>query len=154
MRPTRWSDVVAVALIAGAAVFALLRLSYENIPALPHSTLVSLVILAGLGLSSWSSVSARLHGRDGARPITPLQLARTASLAKALSIGGGVIIGAWLGVLATVVGDLEIAAHRSDAITALLGLLPGSGILAAGLALERLCKAAPPSEDLEQDDEH
>ena len=148
MRPTRAADIVSAAIVSSVAVWALLRFAYSHLPPIPRSAPISLVVVAALAWSTASSIRARLMRAPGTKPITALQLARVAPLAKALSAAGAVVIGGWVGLLVYVVPTLERGADRHDAITALIALVPSAALLAGGLWLERLCKApSPPSDE-------
>ena len=149
LRPTRAVDILVTAVVSAVLVWVLLKFAYSHLPPIPRTAPISLTVVAALALSTGSSIRARLLREPGAKPITALQLARVAALAKALTSAGAVVIGGWVGLLVFVLPTLERGADRSDAITALIGLVPSIAILAGGLWLERLCKAppSPPADD-------
>lgn len=148
MRPTGAVDVVAALVTSGVVVWFVLRFAYSHIPPIPRSAPISLAVVAALAFSTATSLKARLERRPGAKPITALQIARIAPLAKALSTAGALAAGGWLGVLAYVLPTLDREADRHDAITSMIALLPSIALLIGGLWLERLCRApSPPPDD-------
>lgn len=151
MRPTRWTDTAAIIVGFAVVAFALLSFSYDDLPTVPRTLLITLGLLALVGISTYTSLRARLERRAGAKPITPLQTARYAPFGKALSAVGAALVGSLLGLLAIVVGDLDLAAHRSDAITAGIGLVPAILTLLSGLGIERLLRVPPSADPDEQE---
>ena len=149
MRPTKGFDIVGAAFTSAVVVWVVLRFAYSHLPPIPRSAPISLAVVAGLAWSTGNSIKARLERRPGAKPITALQIAKVAPLAKALSTAGALAAGAWLGMLVFVLPTLERDADRRDAVTSLIALVPSIAVLVGGLWLERLCRAPspPPDED-------
>jgi len=99
------------------------------------------VVEAVLGFT----VRARIRRRPGTRPIPPLTAAKAVVLAKASSLAGSLVTGAWLGVLGYVLprrSDLTAAA--ADTRAAVIGAICAAALVAAGLWLEHSCRTPDP----------
>lgn len=141
MTPTRARTLAAAAVSAGVLVYLLLRLVYDNIPRLPRTAPLSLLLVGLVEAQAAVLTRARLARRPGTRPILPITVARLAALAKASSLAGAVLAGAWAAVLGyTVPRADEIGVAGADAITAGLGLGAAVVLVAAALLLERVCR--------------
>ncbi|HMA47738.1 MAG TPA: DUF3180 domain-containing protein [Frankiaceae bacterium] len=141
MTPTRARTLAAAAVSAGVLVYLPLRLVYDDIPRLPRTAPLSLLLVGLVEAQAAVLTRARLARRPGTRPILPLTVARLAALAKASSLAGAVLAGAWAAVLAyTVPRADEIGVAGADAITAGLGLGAAVVLVAAALLLERVCR--------------
>ncbi|MEU7528561.1 DUF3180 domain-containing protein [Saccharothrix sp. NPDC042600] len=141
MRFTKPRDLLAVGLIAGLLVHLLLRLSYDTLPALPTFAGFTLLVIAVVDLVLAFSLRARIQRKPGAAPVQPLTAARAVALAKASSLLGAIMAGAWAGVLIYVIpvqGEFEAARH--DLVSAVVGLLCAGALIGAGLWLEHCCK--------------
>lgn len=141
MTPTRARTLAAAAVSAGVLVYLLLRLVYDDIPRLPRTAPLSLLLVGLVEAQAAVLTRARLARRPGTRPILPITVARLAALAKASSLAGAVLAGAWAAVLGyTVPRADEIGVAGADAITAGLGLGAAVVLVAAALLLERVCR--------------
>ncbi|XVV04208.1 DUF3180 domain-containing protein [Actinosynnema sp. CA-248983] len=141
MRFTKPRDLLAVGLIAGLLVHLLLRLSYDTLPELPTFAGFTLLVIAAADLVLAFSLRARILRKPGAAPVQPLAAARAVALAKASSLLGAIMAGAWAGVLIYVmpVQD-EFDAARHDLVSAVVGLVSAAVLISAGLWLEHCCK--------------
>lgn len=157
MRPTRPGPLLG--LVAGFAVllYALAERAYGSLPELPSYAPVTLVLLALTELGMAKVVADRLahrldrRGRPRGRPLHPLQVARAAVLAKASSVTGAVLLGAYGGLFAwTLPRGEELALARGDALVAGLTALAALGLVVAALVLERACRT-PDDRDLPGD---
>lgn len=144
MKPTRVSQLFAVAVLVGALTWVLVRAAYGDVPVLPRLADVTLLLLALAVAYTANSTRARLAGRPGTRPILPLTVARYAALAKSGSLAGAIVGGAWAGVLVYVVPRLEQRAPAADALTSALGLLAALALVLVSLWLERVCRVKDP----------
>jgi uncharacterized membrane protein YbhN (UPF0104 family) len=146
MRPTRWSWLLVVAVVAGLVAYVLTRNWYYQ---LPTPSVYSAIWLALLGIAE-SYVAmftrARLAGRSGTRPIDPLFVARLAALAKASSVVGALVAGGYVGFLAWV-GRLDTPAAHRDTKTAAVGVAAGLLVVGGAMFLEHACKVPPGSDD-------
>lgn len=141
MRPTRLR--VLVATVAGAAVLAWLvaRATYPVLSPLPWLTAATPVLLAVAEIVTAVLLRARLRGAPGTRPVHPIDVARIAALAKASSVGGAVLAGAYAGIaLAAAGARARLAVAGDDLLAALLGAASGLLLVGAALLLERVCR--------------
>lgn len=149
MRFTRIRDLVFTGLGTAVLVHLFLVLDYAALPPLPTAAGVTLFVLAGLEFGLATSLRARLHG---GKPTQPLVFARSVALAKASSLLGAIMAGAWLAVLVYAVprqGRLVAAAH--DTISGAVGLGCAVALIGAALWLEHSCRA-PHDPNRHQDD--
>jgi hypothetical protein len=156
VRPTRYGVLAALAVLVGAVTWGVLRVLDSRsqggtLPALPWTAPVALLLLAvGIAVAALS-LRGRLQGREGTRPVNPLQAARMAVLSKAASHAGALFVGLYAGVLVFLLPDLEADLRRTRAATAGLGILGSLALVAAGLFLERVCRLP---EDRDDDPQH
>jgi Protein of unknown function (DUF3180) len=155
VRPTRPGPLLA--LVAGFAVvlYLLADRAYGSVPQLPVYAPVTLVLLAVTELGMAKVVSDRLahrldrRGRPRGRPLHPMQVARAAVLAKASSVTGAVLLGAYGGLFAwTLPRRGELAVAGSDAVVSGLTALAALALVVSALVLERACRT-PDDRDLE-----
>jgi hypothetical protein len=152
MRPTRLSVLFGIALVAGVLTYVVLQGVYGSLPGLPRYAPASLVLVAvSLGLTALGTRN-RLSGRAG-RPIHPFVVARYAALAKACSVVGAVLTGAYAGLLIYVESISDAPVPRSDAVTASVGTAAAVAVVVTAYALERVCRV-PRSDDPDDDDTH
>lgn len=154
MTPTRPKDLVVAAVAAAFVVHLLLGVGYGSLPRLPTLGGTTLLAFAVAETVLGFSLRARIERRPGAAPVQALQAARAVALAKASSLAGALVTGAWLGVLAYVMprrGDLAAAA--SDTVAAAIGTVCAAALVAAGLWLEHCCRTPDdPHRGSERDD--
>jgi len=150
VRFTRAQDLLLTALIAGVVVYLLIRPTYGSVPPLPRLAGVTLLALAVAETAMGFGLRARIQRKPGTRPVQPLQAARAVALAKASSLLGAVMGGAWLGVLGYVFPlRAEVTAAASDMVTALIGVGCAAALIAAALWLEYCCKTPKGPDDLD-----
>lgn len=141
MTPTRPRDLALAAVVAAFVVHLLLQVAYGSLPPLPTLGGTSLVVLAAVETVLGFTLRARIQQRPGARPVQPLLAARAVALAKASSLAGSVVTGAWLGVLAYVAPRrTDLAAAAADTVAAGVGAVCAAVLVAAGLWLEHCCR--------------
>lgn len=151
MRLTRTRDLVITGVVVGVLVNLLLVVAYESLPPLPRLAGATLAVLAVVELVFAYSLKARLAGREGTKPVPPLLAARAVALAKASSVLGAIMAGAWLGVLVYVLPkQAQVISAAGDMTTSIIGLVSAAALIAAGLWLERVCRA--PEDDDRHDD--
>lgn len=145
MKPTLARTLIAAFLIAGVISYAVIRVIYSNAPAVPTLAPVSVFLIGLVELQASFAVRARLDGRPGTRPILPLVVARFAALAKASSLAGAVVGGAWAAVVVYTlpkIGELRVAGH--DTLIAGLGVAAAAVLVTGALLLERACRVRRP----------
>lgn len=141
VRFTKPRDLLAAGLIAGLLAHLLLRLAYDTLPALPRLAGFTLLAIAIIDFFLGFSLRARIYRKPGARPVEPLTAARAVALAKASSLLGAIMFGAWAGVLIYVLpvrGEFDAAA--SDTVSAVIGAVCAALLVGAALWLEYCCK--------------
>jgi hypothetical protein len=137
--------LILAALIAGVVAYVLIRAIYSTAPAVPTFAPVSVFLIGLVELQASFAVRARLDGRPGTRPIMPLVVARFAALAKASSLAGAAIGGAWAAMVIyslPKIGDLRVAGH--DTLIAGLGVASAAVLVTGALLLERACRVRRP----------
>ncbi|MET0865127.1 MAG: DUF3180 domain-containing protein [Nakamurella sp.] len=146
---TRPRDLLVVTVIAVVLGYLLVRLSYQRIPPLPRFAGVAAALLGiGEAIAGFGIRSRIQSPRGGAspgqlrKPVPPLTAARAVMAAKATSLAGAAVAGLWLGLLLYVLPSWsEVAAARSDGITAIIGLVGAVIMIGGALFLEYCCRA-------------
>ena len=152
MRPTRIPVLVGTALVLGVLAWLLADLAYDDLPPLPRYAPLTLLLLAVVEGGMAKVVRDRLRGRrDGrGRPLGqalhPMAIARAAALAKASSLAGAVLLGAYAGLLVWTL-PRQAADPRRDALVSGVSGLCALALVVAALLLERACRAPEPPED-------
>ncbi|MFT7835644.1 DUF3180 domain-containing protein [Saccharothrix sp. BKS2] len=141
MRFTKPRDLLAAGLVAGLLAHLLIRLAYDTLPPLPTFAGFTLLVIAAVDLWLAFSLRARILRRPGAEPVQPLTAARAVALAKASSLLGAIMLGAWTGVLFYVlpVRD-QFEAAGNDLVSAIVGIGCAGALIGAALWLEHCCR--------------
>jgi hypothetical protein len=141
VRFTRPRDLTTVAIIAGLLAHLLLRLSYDSLPPMPALAGSTLFVMAVVEVVLAFSLRSRIQRRPGARPVQPLTAARAVALAKASSVLGALMFGAWTGLLIYVIPVRDsFPAASNDLVAAVAGMISAVALTAAALWLEHCCK--------------
>jgi hypothetical protein len=141
VKPTRARELVVAAAVVGLVTYLFLIVNYQSLPRFPRTAPVSLLIVGLAEVQTASITRRRLQGRPGTRPILPLTVARLAAMAKASSLAGAALAGAWASVLGYVLPRSdEFRSAGIDAITAGLGIGAAAVLIVGGLVLERVCR--------------
>ncbi|WP_199443946.1 DUF3180 domain-containing protein [Umezawaea beigongshangensis] len=141
MRFTRIRDLLVAGVVTGLLVHLLLRVAYGSLPPLPRLAGVTLLVIALVDLVLAFVLRARIQRKPGSEPVDPITAARAVALAKASSVLGAVMLGAWAGVLIYVLpstGDLDAASN--DLVSAVVGMVCALALIGAGLWLEHCCR--------------
>jgi hypothetical protein len=146
MKPTRWSVLLAVAVVVGSVTYLLLRAIDDSLLYLPTYAPAGLAVVAIIEGFLALGTRNRLAGKPGTHPIDPLLVARYAALAKASSLVGAIAVGGYAAVIGYVTTALSLSTARTDAITAGASILSGLALIATAYALERTCRVKPPSD--------
>jgi hypothetical protein len=148
---TRSRDLVITGVVVAVLVNLFLLLDYDSLPPLPRLAGASLLVLAVIELVFAQSLRSRLSGRSGTKPVPALVAARAVALAKASSLLGAIMTGAWLGVLVYVLPKrAQLITGPGDTDSALVGIVSALALIAAGLWLEHSCRA--PEDRRDRDD--
>jgi hypothetical protein len=151
VRFTRARDLAIPGVVVAVLVNLLMVLSYDSLPPLPTLAGASLLVLGVVELVFAQSLRARLAGRQGTRPVPALLAARAVALAKASSMLGAIMTGAWLGVLVYVLPKrADIVSASGDTRSAVVGLISAAALIAAALWLEHCCRT-PEDQDRKDD---
>lgn len=151
VRFTRARDLAAVAVIAAVGAHLVLLVGYGAVPPLPVLASLPLLALAvveaafGYGLrrriQGGRIQGGRIQGKRDAAPPDPLTAARAVALAKASSVLGALMGGAWLGVVTFLLPRrTDLRAAAADLPAAVVGVLCGAALVAAALWLEHCCR--------------
>lgn len=139
MHFTRARDLVLAGLVAAALVYLLVRVLYGQMPPLPTFAGVTLFVLAAV--EAWLGAWLRARIRNPRRELQALTAARAVALAKASSVLGAIMFGAWLGVLGYVLPRrADLTAAADDFPSAVVGVICSAFLIAAALYLEWCCR--------------
>jgi hypothetical protein len=147
MRRTRWTVLVAVAVVVAAlATLALRALDGRGWVAQAPS-LLAVAVMVGLAvLVTRMGWNVRQFAR-GKRPgLDPVVAGRTVALATAAAYTGALLTGWYLGNVGAIADRLSHAPMRQVALGAGLAALAGVALAVAGLLAERWCEV-PPDDD-------
>ena len=167
MKATRPSVLIAAFVAAGLVVGAIVWTTYSSLPPMPRGAVITAVLVALVeGALAWS-VRVRLHALREARldpkpraentrikPIEPMLVARYAALARASSLAGALVTGAWVAVLVVLANHRSVDAVDNDRRVAIAGVISGIVLVGAALYLEWVCRAPPPEQEREQRHAH
>ena len=154
MTYTKSRHLLAAALVAAMLAYLWVSVDYGSLPRLPLLAGVALLVVAIVDAVLALTLRPRVRRDRGVEPIEPLTATRVVALAKASSMAGSIMAGAWLGLLAYLLPILSrVDAARSDAAACVVGLISALAAVAAGLWLE-YCLRNPdePEEDDADDD--
>jgi uncharacterized membrane protein len=142
MKPTRTRDLVIAGVVLAVLVNLILLVGYDSLPPLPAPAGATLLVLAVVEVFVAWSLRGRLAGKPGTRPVPPLVAVRAVVLAKASSLLGAIMTGAWAGALVYLLPRRStIVAAAGDTTSAVIGLVSAAALIAAGLWLEYCCRA-------------
>ncbi|HEV7649317.1 MAG TPA: DUF3180 domain-containing protein [Actinophytocola sp.] len=141
MHFTRARDLVVAGLLAAGIVFLLAQLAYGDLPPLPTFAGVTLLVLAVIEAAFGASLRSRIRKPEGGRPIQPLTAARAVALAKASSLLGAIMLGAWIGMFVYLFPRrAELTAAADDLPSTLIGGVCAALLIGAALYLEWCCR--------------
>src|SRR5262245_7394033 len=149
MKFTRARDLVGTGVFTGVLVYLGIRLIYGELPPLPTFAGITLLVLAIVEAALGGSLRSRIRNPERAeRPLQPLTAARAVALAKASSLLGAIMLGAWLGVLVYLLPLRdELNAAADDLPSAIVGAVCSALLIAAALWLEYCCRTPHDRED-------
>ena len=128
------------------------RFAYGGLPPLPALAGVTLLLIAAIDLALALNFRPRIQRRPGTEPVNALTAARAVALAKASSMVGAIMAGAWIGLLIYLLPLLgRVVVAQSDAAAAGIGLVSAGALIGAGLWLENCLRN--PDEPEEEDEE-
>jgi hypothetical protein len=148
MHFTRARDLVVAGLLAAGIVFLIVQVAYGDLPPLPTLAGITLIVLAVIEAALGASLRSRIRKPRGGRPVQPLTAARAVALAKASSLLGAIMSGAWLGMLGYLLPRRdEVAAAADDLPSAVIGLVCAAALIGAALYLEWCCRTPDDQEN-------
>ncbi|GLZ40351.1 DUF3180 domain-containing protein [Actinokineospora sp. NBRC 105648] len=140
MRFTKPRDLLPAGAIGAVVVYLALRLLYGQLRPLPTLAGITLLVLAIVEVAFGFALRARIRGAEG-RPVQPLTAARAVALAKASSLLGAIMLGAWLGVLGFVLPkSAQVDAAKHDVSAGVVGAICAAVLIGAALWLESCCR--------------
>ncbi len=147
MHFTRPRDLVVAGLLGLGLGYLLFQAAYGSLPQLPLLAGVTFAILAVIEAVLAFSVRSRI--KNG-RVVAAIGVARSVALAKASSLAGAFMVGAWLAALAYVLPRRdELVAAVLDTRAAVVGVVSAAALVAAALWLEHCCRT-PQDHDRER----
>ncbi|GAB3507946.1 DUF3180 domain-containing protein [Amycolatopsis cihanbeyliensis] len=142
MHFTRPRELAIAGVIGLGAAYLLFELVYSTLPRLPTLAGTTLLILAVIELVLAFSVRGRIRA---GRVLGALMIARAVALAKASSLLGSLMAGAWVGVLGYLLPRADrITAAENDLPGAVIGVCCAVALTAAALWLEHCCRTPEP----------
>jgi hypothetical protein len=147
VKPTRLPVLVALAVLAGSVGWStglLIDGAGNTLPRVPSAAPAVLALLAavliGLAVSSRSRLRAARERRPDARPLNPLAAARSVVLARASSLVGSVMAGAYGGYTLFLAGDLAEPGRSDLATRSLSATLACVAVVGGALFLEHVLR--------------
>lgn len=138
---TRPRDLLVAAVVTAVVANLAVQLSYGSLPAIPALAGVTLGVLGLAEAIAGGALRARIERRPGTTPVPALTAARAVLVAKASSLGGAIMTGAWAGLLLHVLPrSTEIVAAAGDSVGAAVGLACALVLVGGALWLERCCR--------------
>ncbi|HEX7661065.1 MAG TPA: DUF3180 domain-containing protein [Pseudonocardiaceae bacterium] len=151
MRFTRARDLLIIGALTAVLVNVYVTFAYDTVPMLPHLAGLTLLVLAAIELWLSFTMRSRTHHKPGTRPVEPMNpvtAVRIVALAKASSVLGALMAGAWLAVLVyTLPRRGQSIAAANDSTSSVIGLVSALALIAAALWLEYNCRAPKDDED-------
>ncbi|MFT3660189.1 MAG: DUF3180 domain-containing protein [Gordonia sp. (in: high G+C Gram-positive bacteria)] len=142
--PTRVRDLLAIAAVTGVLLWVVARYYYGGFPSLPWPASLILYLLAGLEVMIAFLVRSRVANRKvgpGEGQLHPINVARSAALAKASAVLGAIALGGWSGLLVFLLSRRYLDVAVADLPAAVVGAVGGLLLAAAALWLEYCCRA-------------
>jgi hypothetical protein len=141
MKFTKARDLAIAGVVVAILANLFLRLDYSAVPPLPTLAGATFAVIALIETWFAFAIRARINRKPGAKPIQALTAVRAVALAKASSLIGAVMVGAWIGVLVYVLPLTDtISVAGGDTRASIVGLISSAGLIAAGLWLEHCCR--------------
>jgi hypothetical protein len=149
MHFTRPRELVAAGLVGVVLAYLAFKFAYSSLPRMPRYAGVTLVVLAAIETVLAFSIRSRI--RSG-RLLGAIWVSRAVALAKASSLLGALMGGAWLGAIVALLPRVnQVTAAASDLRSAIIGAISAVLLIAAALWLEHSCRT-PETRDQDPDD--
>ena len=148
MHFTRPRELVTAGLVGLVLSYLAFKFFYASLPRLPRYAGVTLLALAVIEVALAFSIRARI--RSG-RLLGAIGVARAVALAKASSLLGALMFGAWVAVIAALLPQTDsVTAAAGDVRSAVIGVISAAALVAAALWLEHCCRT-PDESDQDRD---
>jgi hypothetical protein len=146
MHFTRPRDLVVAGLLGLVLGYLLFLAAYGSLPQLPLLAGITFAVLAVIEAVLAFAIRSRI--KNG-RVVAAIGVARSVALAKASSLAGTFMAGAWLAALAYLFPRRdELVAAVLDTRAAVVGVVSAAALVAAALWLEHCCRT-PRGQDRE-----
>ncbi|MDT7798451.1 MAG: hypothetical protein QOI78_1884 [Actinomycetota bacterium] len=147
MHFTRPRDLVAAGVLGLVLGYLLFQVAYGSLPQLPLLAGVTFAVLAVIEVVLAFVIRSRIKG---GRVVAAIGIARSVALAKASSLAGAFMTGAWLAALIYLFPRRdELVAAVLDTRAAVVGVVSAALLVAGGLWLEHCCRT-PRDQDRER----
>ncbi|MDT8910963.1 DUF3180 domain-containing protein [Amycolatopsis sp. PS_44_ISF1] len=144
MHFTRPRELAVAAVLGLVLTYVVFQLVYGDLPPLPLLAGVTFAVLAVIEAILAYSIRSRIRA---GRVVGAIRIARSVALAKASSLAGAFMTGAWVAAFAYVFPRRdELVAAGSDSRSAVAGAVSSALLVAAGLWLEHCCRTPPGSD--------
>lgn len=158
LRPTEPATLVVAALAAAGVAWLSISNFYQDLPPMIWPPVVVIggvaALEAAVARNLWiriqtpGRVTAGRRGQAGGEPVDPLAVARYAVLAKASSLAGAILTGAYAGFLPwLLIESRRLPAAGAELPPAIGGLLASIALMVVGLLLERACRVPEPPDE-------
>jgi hypothetical protein len=142
MHFTRPRELIFAGVIGLVLAYLVFKVGYGSIPRLPTMAGVTLLLLAVVEAVLAFTLRDRIKS---GRVLAGITFARAVALAKASSLLGALMLGAWAGALAYLVPRADrITAASDDLPAAEVGMACAAALIAAALWLEHCCRTPEP----------
>ncbi|MFJ1766529.1 DUF3180 domain-containing protein [Amycolatopsis sp. NPDC088138] len=138
MHFTRPRDLVVAGVLGLVLGYLLFQVAYGSLPQLPLLAGVTFAVLAVIEVVLAFVIRSRIKG---GRVVAAIGIARSVALAKASSLAGAFMTGAWLAALVYLFPRRdELVAAVLDTRSAVVGVVSAALLVAGGLWLEHCCR--------------
>ena len=148
MHFTRPRELVTAGLVGLVLSYLAFKFLYGSLPRLPRYGGVTLLVLAVIEVALALSIRTRI--RNG-RLLGAIAVARAVALAKASSLLGALMLGAWFAVVVALLPRMdEVTAAAGDVRSAVIGAISSAALVGGALWLEHCCRT-PDTDDKDRD---
>jgi hypothetical protein len=147
VKPTKITNLVLIAIAFVVLANLALRATYDRLVTFPTLAGITLFVLAIAEGGLAVALRPRLLGRRDTTPVPPLTAVRVLALAKASSVLGAVMTGAWVGLLVFTLPRQDQVAAAHDTVSSVIGAVSALALAGVALWLEFCCRAPESPED-------
>jgi len=146
VKPLRLRLLLGITAVAGVLSWSGAKLwgSLGSLPGVPAAAPLVLAAVAVVLLATAISLRSRLKAvrerQPDAKGVDPLHAARALVLAQASALVSAVVTGIYAGTGVYLLEQLDIAARKSQAVTAGFAVLAGAAVMAAALWLQHILR--------------